>query len=417
MEKDLQQQILKDSQIKKFSLYGFLKNLTFFEPYLLIFLMSNNLSLLQIGLLVSIKEIIVNIFEIPSGIIADSFGRKKELYFCFGFYIISFVVFFFTTSFGIAAVAMVFFGLGEAFRSGTHKAIIYSYLEEKGWQNYKTFVYGKTRSSSLQGSAISSLLGILIILNVPSSGYIFLASIVPYILDFFLVLSYPEYLDKGAVKAKTSFSDMLILVKQSLLKNRSLRRILTGEGVYEAVVSSIKIFIQPILEAIIIGTGIIIFVKSTAADNLNIILGIVYFFINIFSSVASRNSYVLKNWKSGIFCLNTLYVLLSVPLIVLGIFIKQPIVVCITFLAISLFFNLRKPIFVDEIDSFMDKKERATILSIVSQLKSLFIVILAPLIGFVADAYGIGIVMFILATLILLTYPLLRLKAVSVKSL
>jgi len=27
---------------------------------------------------------------------------------------------------------MIFFGLGEAFRSGTHKAMIYGYLEEKG---------------------------------------------------------------------------------------------------------------------------------------------------------------------------------------------------------------------------------------------------------------------------------------------
>ena len=31
----------------------------------------------------------------------------------------------------MAALAMAFFGLGEAFRSGTHKAMIYTYLERK----------------------------------------------------------------------------------------------------------------------------------------------------------------------------------------------------------------------------------------------------------------------------------------------
>lgn len=33
--------------------------------------------------------------------------------------------------YGLISVGMLFFGLGEAFRSGTHKAMIYSYLEKK----------------------------------------------------------------------------------------------------------------------------------------------------------------------------------------------------------------------------------------------------------------------------------------------
>ena len=78
--------IKKDHQIWKFSAYGFLKNLRFFEPYLLIFLIGNGLSLFQIGILYGIREAITYIFEVPSGIIADYFGRKQELYMCFTFY-------------------------------------------------------------------------------------------------------------------------------------------------------------------------------------------------------------------------------------------------------------------------------------------------------------------------------------------
>ncbi|MFA6843531.1 MAG: MFS transporter, partial [Bacilli bacterium] len=75
--------ILKDKQIIKFSLYGFLKNLQFFEAYLIIYLTSNSISLFEIGILIAIREIIVNIFEVPSGLMADYFGKKKELCLCF----------------------------------------------------------------------------------------------------------------------------------------------------------------------------------------------------------------------------------------------------------------------------------------------------------------------------------------------
>ena len=68
-----------DAQIKKFCLYGFFKNLTFFEPYLLIYLMGLGLSLFEVGLLFAIREAITYVFEVPSGIIADHYGKKKEL--------------------------------------------------------------------------------------------------------------------------------------------------------------------------------------------------------------------------------------------------------------------------------------------------------------------------------------------------
>ena len=410
MDKDLQKEILSDSQIMKFSLYGFLKDLKFFEPYLLIYLCSNDLSLFSIGILFSIREIIINLFEIPSGLIADSLGRKKELCFCFVFYIISFFIFFLGGGFYTTALAMVFFGLGEAFRSGTHKAMIYTYLERKGWQEYKTFVYGKTRSASLLGSALSSLLGILIILNIPSSRYIFLASTIPYIADFLLILSYPDYLDKDERHGETKFKDVLIVLKNSLMHSKPLRHMLIGEGIFEASVSAIKDFIQPIMEGIIIISGITILKGFSPQDNLNIILGIIYAFINLFGSYASRKSYLLRQRFSSKICLNGFQLLLSVSLLLVGILIKLPFPVIFVYIIINLLVNFRKPIFIAEIDSFIDKRERATILSVASQLKSLGVVVLSPMCGFISDNFGIDKAMFLLSILLLAVFPLSRLS-------
>ena len=62
----------KDKQIYKFSAYGFLKNLRFFDPFIILFFREMGISFLEIGILFSVRSIFTIIFEIPTGIVADS---------------------------------------------------------------------------------------------------------------------------------------------------------------------------------------------------------------------------------------------------------------------------------------------------------------------------------------------------------
>ena len=408
MTNELRKSILKDFQIKKFCAYGFLKNLRFFEPYLIVYLLGHDINLFQIGILVAIREVIINIFEIPSGFIADYFGRKKEMYFCFCFYIISFIFFFFTNTFILAAFGMLFFGLGEAFRSGTHKAMIYTHLDSKNWEGEKTFVYGRTRSFSLIGSAISSLFGIVLILSAPSENYIFLFSIIPYILDLLLIMSYPKYLDTADKKQGTSFGDMVHGVINSFRINKKLRNILIEEGIAEAGYSYMKDMIQPVLELIIIGSGVSLITSVSADDNLKIVLGLVYTGLNLIGSYFSKKSYLLKGGKTSLECLSFIHIMYAVSCGLLAIFSKQYLVVIGSYILIYILHSIRKPMFVDEIDNHIEKQNRATVISASAELKSLFLMIFAPLLGFVADTVGIAWVMGILGVVFIFTFPLLK---------
>ena len=408
IDNNIKKEILKDIQIKKFSLYGFLKNLKFFEPYLIIYLMQNNINLFQIGILIAIREIIVNIFEIPSGLIADYFGRKKEMYICFSFYIISFIIFFYTNSFILATFGMIAFGLGEAFRSGTHKAMIYTYLDHMNWEKEKTFVYGRTRSFSLIGSSISSLLGIILILNVPTDRYIFLFSIIPYILDLLLIMSYPKFLDLSDKKSNILFKDMLLELLNKLHINKHLRNILIEEAMAEATYSYIKDLIQPILKIIIISSGIVVISTLSTDDNLKIILGLVYTILNLFGSYFSKKTYLIKGNKTSIECLYIIHILLALSCLLLSLVSKQYLFVCIIYILIYIIHSIRKPLFVDEIDNHIDKSTRATIISTSAQLKSLFLMIFAPILGYIADIFGISLVMLIIGIIFSITIPLLN---------
>ena len=116
--------ISRDIMFYQFSAYGFLKNLRFFEPFILLIFRSYGLSFLQIGLLYSIRDVATNILEVPTGLLADSFGRKRAMVSAFIAYILSFLILYTFQEFWILAFAMVLFASGEAFRSGTHKALI-----------------------------------------------------------------------------------------------------------------------------------------------------------------------------------------------------------------------------------------------------------------------------------------------------
>jgi len=70
----------------------------------------------------------------------------------------------------------------------------------------------------------------------------------------------------------------------------------------------------------------------------------------------------------------------------------------------------RRPLVVDVFGDCMKKNERATVLSIDSQLSSLFMIILAPLFGYIADRFSIATLFFIVGLSILVLNRFLRVE-------
>ena len=63
----------------RFCLYGFLKNKRYFEPFLMLVFLDRGLNFFVIGLLIACRDLTVNVLELPSGAIADSFGRRRSM--------------------------------------------------------------------------------------------------------------------------------------------------------------------------------------------------------------------------------------------------------------------------------------------------------------------------------------------------
>jgi len=402
--------IKKNKQIKKFSFYGFFKNLKFFEPYLFIYFLSNGLNFFLIGVLFSIREIIVYLFEIPSGVIADYYGKKNELKFCFIMYIISFVLFFIGSDYIIMLFAMIFYGLGDAFRSGTHKAMIYEYLEQNNQFHLKNKVYGYTRSYSKMGSALSSFISIIIILNLDQYRKIFLFSVVPYIIDFLLINSYPESLN-NKIETELSVRKVLSLMKiqiKSIFNNLRLNLIIINSSVYNSIYSGIKDYIQPVIVGFIL---LHIGEVALGVDELTkITLGLLYGLFSIGSVIASRYSYKLNNYYSSEKIMKSTFIIFAFFLFIVaaGIRYDLPIMVISIYFFIYISKDLRKIHLVEFAGNNMAKEERATVMSYNNQLKSTLLIVISPILGFIADTWGISSMFIIVGTFLLVIYILFK---------
>jgi MFS family permease len=141
--------------LARFSLYGFLKNQRYFEPFLVLAFLDKGLSFFWIGVLVAWRELWINLLEVPSGAIADVYGRRRAMIGSFAAYIVSFVLLGLCDALPLLLLAMTAFALGEAFRTGTHKAMIFSWLRAEDRIDERTRIYGYTRSWSKIGSAVS----------------------------------------------------------------------------------------------------------------------------------------------------------------------------------------------------------------------------------------------------------------------
>ncbi|MCF8303180.1 MAG: MFS transporter [Bacteroidales bacterium] len=405
----------KNLQYYKFCLYGFLKNLRFFDPFLILFFLEKGMSYLQIGTLYAIREIVRNILEIPAGILADALGRRKTMITSFSFYIISFLIFYFSETYWMFVVAMLVFSFGDAFRTGTHKAMIFEYLKIKGWQDQKVYYYGGTRSCSQLGSAISSLLAAGIVFYRGSYQSIFLFTVIPYVLDLLLMMSYPKALD-GSTRAisrkeiKGTFKKVIGEFIYSFKTPRILQSI-SNLSVFSGFHKAVKDYLQPVLQTFALSTPF--FLGLQGRERSALLVGIMYFIIYLMTSYSSRRSGYIANRFNNL--RNPLNITILSGLIIgmlTGVFYQIEIfwLSIILFVLVYLVENARKPMGISYVSDLFEQNILATALSAESQIKSFYAAIFALLLGFFADQWGVGYALMIVPGIALMLSPLFYLK-------
>jgi MFS family permease len=394
--------ILKDRQYYKFCLYGFLKNLRFFDAFFILFLLDKGISFSEIGILYAVREIMINIFEIPSGIIADTYGKKKALMGSFVFYILSFLVFYFSQNFWLFLFAFVLYGMADAFRSGTHKTMIIEYLKlnNRGYQ--KINYYGHTRACSQKGSALSALIAGIIVFFSGDYQFVFLISIIPYVLNFILIGSYPKELNKKE-KLKTTRLHLMDSIKSfmSVVKRPNVLQIIHSSAVFSAFQKAIKDYIQPIILSVSL---LIPFVNDVEIQKKNaLLIGLVYFIIFLLTSQASRYASRLDNkTKRDTAYITLIYGFLFGVASGLLFVYNFKILALIVFIGIYLIENIRKPVLTGVLSDNVPTEILTSVISAQSQWKTILTASIALILGVLTDYLGMGWAFVVISFLLLL---------------
>jgi len=313
---------------------------------------------------------------------------------------------------------MVVFALGEALRSGTHKAMILEHLRREGIDDRRVAYYGRTRAASQFGSALAALIGAAAVFWVGRYRVVFLASMVPYVLGLLLMMScYPKELDGHLEGVGRSWRAVGRRVKETVrmsaaaLKAQLLVRGLLGSGLFDAVFRSTKDYLQPILQAQALALPVLV---SLGEDRrVAVVVGALFFVIHLATSFASsRAGWVQDRVASPSRAVNGMYLFGMGLLAVAGLSAwsgaEAGAIVAYLFLYVAQ--NLRRPMVVGYISERIDHRLMATGLSVETQVRTVLTAILAPILGLLADRLGVGQAVLILGGAACLAYPFVRVR-------
>jgi len=191
-------------------------------------------------------------------------------------------------------------------------------------------------------------------------------------------------------------------------------KVLASTSIYTGYFKAMKDYIQPLLMAFALAMPFLAYLndeKKTA-----IIVGVIYFFIFLLTSRASRISGKLAaRFQELGRPLNLTILVGFIVGIITGLTYASGyfILAIVGFIAVIIVENLRKPIGFGMVAELSKEKAMATTLSATSQAKSIFAAIISPLIGWIADLYNPGVAIAVVSVILILMFPVYWAKRVK----
>lgn len=375
--------------IFRFSLYGFLKNLRFFEAFLILALRDRGMDFLDIGGLIAVREVASNLSQIPSGALADVIGRRRCMVISMAGYLVSYLALGFVANSWLLVLAMVIYGTADSFRDGTHKALIYSWLRQQGRENERTKIYGYTRSWSKMGSALSSLVAAALVFLTGDFGTVFLFSAIPAALNLINLATYPAALDDGipGTGGLRATWRHLVAALREVAGKPALRRLVADSVAVEGSYSVVKDYLQVVVQSF----AVVLPVRwAMNGDQRTALLGgLAYALLHVLSSRASRAAHRFERHCGGTEpAVARLYQLSAAGMVLLAGCLAAGAgwLAVGVLIGLGVLQNTWRPIHIGRFDRDGEEQRAATLLSIESQASSLAAAVWAPLIGWLIDS-------------------------------
>jgi len=381
-----------ESNIAKYYWFGILSSPMFVGPIITIFLLSRGLNLAEVMLLQAIYAVANVIFEIPSGALADTIGRKKVMVLSSIILTVANTIYAFSHSFAFFALGEITFALGMALMSGTSSALIYDTMKKLEREKEYTKVEGQAGSYALMAA-------------VPATGIAGFLGAIDLALPFYLcaitagasLLTTVTMHDPFPRKKVYNIGVHLKQMKDGL-KEVMTNRYILWFTLFAALIATFgKIgfwFYQPYMNQA--GVDIALF-------------GIIYAVMNLVAAISSKFACSIERRIGELASLLLMAGVLVASLFAMGAYVTYFGFMIFMFQQFVRGFHF--PILCTYLNRHIRSKERATVLSASAMFDSLAAAMFLPIFGWAADIFSLQTSMILAGgILLILVVPLFLLR-------
>ena len=353
----------------------------------ILFFIQNGLSLLQIGLLESIFHGTSLLCEIPSGMLADRFSYKTNLYLARLCNIgSSILILFGQGNFWIYTIAMMVNAWSYNFDSGTSTAFLFDSAVEAGQKDrylqISSFLSGVAEVTRTLGTVVA---GFFIHGALAWTYYIAIALSLLSILLIFLMKE-PE--SKSDERNHLTLKRIVVVVKQEWQDKPVLFYWMLTYQLVGTIMCMFYFYYQQKI-------------SDLASWQVSLIMLIGSGFNLLAVYLASQ---IGKKWNSNqVFPI--LVALTGLALLLVGV--KTPFAYLSVYLLTNALYAVYQPIYYNDLQAYLPSSVRATMLSINSMMFSLSMIVIFPLTGWFIDSCGFVAVFLVLGLITLFSFPLL----------
>lgn len=367
-----------NKNIKGLYLSSFFSYMFFDRALWTIYLIERGISTVKVGIVESILHLSILLFEIPTGIVADIYGKRVSLIFSRVLYAIYAIGMMFASNFYFFSILFILMGIGSTFGSGSDTALLYDSIESEGESKEKEFIklngfYGSVITTGL---ALGMFLGGIFHIVSWKFLYALLATV-----QLISILPLIQIREKAANKDRTNDANKSFKCASVEILNhtretlkRPLFLILTcGIILFTASINAIYIFIPIWFKDI--GMSELIISSVFAIDS--IVSIIVYSNVHRIENKININKLVLFPPAIALVCLIALPCVSKNIALILFIIINN----------MAIFFY---PLSQALVNKRIESNQRATVLSTISFMGSFIIMILFPLMGYLSKYFKVG---------------------------